>query len=65
MSELKEQGIEKEVALESVITSAIQIPGVKVERKKFLAEMSATGNVTEKDINEAREICSRLGLENK
>lgn len=36
---------EKEVALESIITSAIQIPGVKVDRKKFLAEMFATEEV--------------------
>lgn len=28
--------VEKEVALESVITSAVQIPGVKVSRSKFL-----------------------------
>ena len=34
----KEQNIEKEIALECIITSAIQIQGVKVERKKFLLE---------------------------
>lgn len=50
MSDLKEQSIEKEVALESVITSAIQIPGVKVDRKKFLAEMFATEDVIIQDV---------------
>lgn len=32
---------EKELALESIITSAVQIPGVKVNRKKFLSEIFA------------------------
>ena len=41
---------EKEVALESIVTSAIQIPGVKVDRKKFLAEMFATEDVAIQDI---------------
>ena len=35
----------KEVALESIITSAIKIPGVKVDRKKFLAEMFAREDI--------------------
>ena len=33
--------IEKEVALENVITSAVQIPGVEVNRNKFLSEKRA------------------------
>lgn len=42
--------VEKEFALENVITSAIQIPGVKVDRKKFLAEMFAGKDVNIQDI---------------
>lgn len=30
-----ENNVGKEVALENIITSAIQIPGVKVDRKKI------------------------------
>lgn len=42
--------IEKEVALENVITSAVQIPGVKVNRNKFLAEIFASENVEIQDV---------------
>ena len=42
--------IEKEVALENVITSAVQIPGVKVNRNKFLSETFASENVVIQDI---------------
>ena len=45
MSELKEPNVGNEVALESVIASAITIPGVKVDRKRFLAEMFANEDV--------------------
>lgn len=38
----KENNIEKELALESIITTAVQIPGVKVNRKKFLLETFAS-----------------------
>lgn len=41
---------EKEVALESVITSAVQIPGVKVNRNKFLAELFSSEDVVIQDI---------------
>ena len=34
-----------EVALEVIVNNAIQIPGVKVDRQKFLAESFAKGNV--------------------
>lgn len=34
----EQTNIEKEVALESIVTTAVQIPGVKVNRNKFLAE---------------------------
>ncbi len=50
MSEQLVTNAEKEVALESIITSAIQIPGVKVDRKKFLAEMFASENVAIQDV---------------
>jgi len=42
--------IEKEVALENVITSAVQIPGVKVNRNKFLAEIFASENVVIQEV---------------
>ena len=63
MSELKEQGIEKEVALESVISSAIQIPGVKVERKKFLAEMFATEDIVIQDVLDFGPIAANIPQE--
>ena len=34
---MSENNVEKELALETIITNAIQIPGVKVNRDKFLA----------------------------
>lgn len=42
--------MEKEVALESIITTAIQIPSVKVNRNKFLAEVFAAEDVVIQDI---------------
>lgn len=42
--------IEKEVALESIITSAVQIPGVKVSRDKFLAETFVSENLPIQDV---------------
>lgn len=42
--------MEKEVALENVITSAVQIPGVKVNRSKFLAEIFASEDVVIQDV---------------
>lgn len=50
MSKQLTNGTEKEVALENIITSAIRIPGVKVDRKKFLAEMFASEDVAIQDI---------------
>ena len=35
----------KEIALEGIITTSVQIPGVKVSGDKFLAEMFATEDV--------------------
>lgn len=45
-----EHNVEKEVALESIITSAVQIPGVKVVRSKFLAELFATEDLQIQDV---------------
>ena len=41
MSE-KENEVAKQMMLEEVITNAVQIPGVKVDRRKFLAEQFAS-----------------------
>lgn len=40
--EEKNNELSKEMMIEEVITKAVQIPGVKVERRKFLAEQFAT-----------------------
>ncbi len=40
----------KEFALENVITTAVQIPGVKVSRNKFLAEIFSTENIPLQEI---------------
>ena len=47
--EEKNDGLEKQLILEEVITKAVQIPGVKVNRKQFLAEQfsSKTDNLEE------------------
>lgn len=39
VKKLENNEITREVALETIITNAIKIPGVKVDRKKFLAEL--------------------------
>lgn len=49
---MSEANVEKEVALEGIINSAIQIPGVKVNRTAFLAEIFANENVELQDIIE-------------
>lgn len=41
---------EKEFALESIISSAVQIPGVKVERQKFLADAFASQSFSIQEI---------------
>ena len=48
MSEPKEQTTE--LALESIITASVQMPGVKVGRDKFLAETFATEDVDLQDV---------------
>ena len=47
---MSEANVEKEVALEGIINSAIQIPGVKVNRTAFLAEIFANENFELQDI---------------
>ena len=54
---------EKEVALESVITTAVQIPGVKVNRRKFLSETFATENVSIQDILDLGPIAAQVPQE--
>ena len=54
---------EKEVALESVITTAVQIPGVKVNRRKFLSETFATENVAIQDILDLGPIAAQVPQE--
>ena len=41
---------DKELALESIISSAIQLPGVKVDRRKFLAETFASDEYPLQDV---------------
>lgn len=59
----EEKKIEKEVALENIITSAVQIPGVKVDRKKFLAETFANHEVVMEDIFELGPIEAGISKE--
>lgn len=48
---MKEQhAAEKELALETIISSAVQIPGVKVNRSKFLSETFAAEDAEIQDI---------------
>lgn len=54
---------EKEIALESVITSAIQIPGVKVNRRKFLSELFATEDVAIQDILDLGPVAAEIPQE--
>ena len=46
----EQSSVEKEFALESIISSAVQLPGVKVERRKFLAEIFASDEYPIQDI---------------
>ncbi|MBR5555243.1 hypothetical protein IKU74_04420, partial [bacterium] len=50
-TEMSEE-IKKEFALENVITSAVQIPGVKVDRRKFLSEFFSSEEYAIQDILE-------------
>lgn len=57
------QNVGQEFALESVITSAIQIPGVKVDRRKFLAEIFSTEDVSIQDILDLGPIEAQMSQE--
>lgn len=61
MSEQIEAG--KEFALENVITTAVQIPGVKVDRKEFLAKIFASEDVIIQDILEFGPIKANVSQE--
>ncbi|MDD6175438.1 MAG: SHOCT domain-containing protein [Firmicutes bacterium] len=53
----------KEMALESIITTAVQIPGVKVNRKKFLAEIFAGEDDVVQDILDLGPIQANVSRE--
>ena len=55
--------IEKEIALESIITNAIQIPGVKVNRKKFLAEIFSTCDVSIQEVIDFGPVAAKVPQE--
>lgn len=52
--------VEKELALENIITSAVQIPGVKVNRSKFLAETFAGESYPIQDILDRGPIAAEI-----
>ena len=60
---MSESNNNKELALESVITSAIQIPGVKVNRNKFLAELFATEDVAIQEVLDHGPISAGISQE--
>ena len=55
--------IEKEVALESIITSAVQIPGVKVSRDKFLAEIFVDENIPIQEVLDLGPVAAGISQE--
>lgn len=55
--------VEKELALESVITTAVQIPGVKVDRRKFLSETFATEDVSIQEVLDLGPIAAQFPQE--
>ena len=54
---------EKDLALETIITNAIQLPGVKVNRKEFLAEAFAHETIEIQDILELGPIAAGVPQE--
>lgn len=60
---MSESNTNKELALESVFTSAIQIPGVKVNRNKFLAELFATEDVAIQEVLDHGPISAGISQE--
>lgn len=55
--------IKKEFALENVITTAVQIPGVKVDRRKFLSEIFSSDEYIIQDILDLGPIQSGVSQE--
>ena len=55
--------IEKEVVLESIIISAVQIPGVKVSRDKFLAETFVSENLSIQDVLDMGPVAAGISQE--
>lgn len=55
--------VEKNVALESIITSAVQIPGVKVNRNNFLADIFANENVVISEVLDVGPIEANISQE--
>lgn len=61
--EKKMQSNEKEVALEKIVTTAIQIPGVKVDRNQFLAEVFVNEEVELQEILDSGPIQANVPQE--
>ena len=60
---MSENKAEKNLALESIVSTAIQIPGVKVIRDKFLAETFATENISIQDVLDLGPVAAGLSQE--
>lgn len=60
---MSDDNVKKELALDSVITTAIQIPGVKVNRDKFLAELFATEDIPIQDVLDYGPISAGISQE--
>ena len=60
---MSENNVEKELALETIITNAIQIPGVKVNRDKFLAELFVTEDVAIQNVLDLGSIAAGITQE--
>ena len=56
----EQHAAEKEVALESIITTAVQIPGVKVNRRKFLSETFANEDASMQDILDLGPVAAQI-----
>lgn len=59
----KQQSAGKEVALETIITNAIQIPGVKVNRRNFLSELFAEEGFSIQEILDVGPIAAGVSQE--
>ena len=60
---MSENNVEKEFVIESAITTAIQIPGVKVNRNKFLAEIFSTENVSVQEVLDMGPVMAGISQE--